>query len=312
MFPGAGPRRSRPTSTCAAQNPGAECQSREQEEPTIEEERAIFLRRTAGFLQKSNSFCAVASCCASTWTPPVAAAFASSLDEVVVKPDSLVGDAGSEPVWLDAAVVPWVMPVLRSTSAIDAMQHRFGSRARYPHESSRSKPLQERDRICEPSDSEEEHRPLEKANNVPHAEHVDQVLLGNVVVAADVSLQRRKDAPVLEQGVAAVNLELRQGRVRLAQLVSGGVSRVVAWRGPRCGCGCRLFSRRRDGKVLELLSQDDDGLLEEERVLHVGLGERRAERQVSTGTLVARSAIKGVAGSREKVEDKVEALGVEL
>lgn len=101
-------------------------------------------RRTAGFLQKSNSFCAVASCCASTWTPPAAAAFAfaSSLEVVVVvKPDSLVGDAGSEPAVL-AVVVPWVMPVLRSTSAIDAMQHRFGSRARYPHVSSRSKPLQ--------------------------------------------------------------------------------------------------------------------------------------------------------------------------
>ena len=272
-------------------------------------------RRTAGFLQKSNSFCAVASCCASTCTPPVAAAFAfaSSLEEVVVKPDSLVGDAGPEPALL-AVVVPWVMPVLRSTSAIDAMQHRFGSRARYPHVSSRSKPLQR--------DGENVGFLVEGnldngkgVKNAPHAEHVDQVLLGDVVVAADVSLQRRKDAPVLEQGVAAVNLELRQRRVRLAQLVSGGVSRVVGRRrcGPRCGCGCdSLFPRRRDCKVLEFLSQYDDGLLEEERVLHVGLGQGRAERQVSTGTVVAWSAVKGVAGRREKVEDKVEALGVEL
>ena len=88
-------------------------------------------RRTAGFLQKSNSFCAVASCCASTWTPPVAAACAASSLEVVVvvSPDSLVGEVGLEPVPL-LVVVACVMPVLRSTSAIEAMQHRFGSRAR--------------------------------------------------------------------------------------------------------------------------------------------------------------------------------------
>lgn len=77
-------------------------------------------RLTAGFRQNSSSFCAVASCCASTWTPP----FASSC---IVGPDSLAGDAGFEPA---PAVFEYEMPVLRRTSAIEAMQHRFGSRAR--------------------------------------------------------------------------------------------------------------------------------------------------------------------------------------
>lgn len=138
------------------------------------------------------------------------------------------------------------------------------------------------------------------ALNAPHAEHVDQVLLCNVVVAADVALQRRKYAAVVEERVAAVDLELRQRRVGLAIVVR---ARVRLSRR-------RALLARRDRKVLELLAQDNDGLLEEERVLHIGLGERRREREVAPRA-VGR-AVERVARGAEEVEDKLEALRVEL
>lgn len=74
--------------------------------------------RTAGFRQNRSSFCAVASCCALTCAPPCSSTLESG-------PFSFDGDDGAE---LPSGGC--TIPVLRRTSAIDAMQHRDGSSER--------------------------------------------------------------------------------------------------------------------------------------------------------------------------------------
>lgn len=44
--------------------------------------------------------------------------------------------------------------------------------------------------------------------NAPHTEHVNEMLLRDVVLPVDVPLQRREDALALEKGVSTVDLEL--------------------------------------------------------------------------------------------------------
>lgn len=67
--------------------------------------------RTAGFLQKSKSFCAVPIC---------------------------TGSISGGPSLLSSR---WLIPVLRRTRAIEDITLRWGSQALYPHSSSRLKPL---------------------------------------------------------------------------------------------------------------------------------------------------------------------------
>lgn len=134
------------------------------------------------------------------------------------------------------------------------------------------------------------------------------MLLGDVVIPTDVPLQRGKDAAVLQEGIAAVDLELGEGRVRLARVVCPGME------GGQCGfTRSRPYwrARRRDRKVFELLSQDDDSLLEEERVLHARVGEGRVEGEVAPGALPS-GAVERVARGAKEVEDVFEAFRVEL
>ena len=59
-------------------------------------------------------------------------------------------------------------------------QHRFGSIARYPHSSSRLNPLNTDVRLAET-------RKLTKT--LPHAKHVNQVLLCNIILLIHVPLE---------------------------------------------------------------------------------------------------------------------------
>jgi hypothetical protein len=127
------------------------------------------------------------------------------------------------------------------------------------------------------------------------------MLLSDVVLAVDVPLQCGEDAPSAKKGVSAVGLEFEEGSVGLARLVRPGEFSVEVG---------RVSSLGRDCEVLELFSEDDDGLLKEERVLHVRLGDGGGEGEIAAGT-VGR-AVERVAGVGEEVEDELEALGVEL
>lgn len=92
--------------------------------------------------------------------------------------------------------------------------------------------------------------------NAPHAQHIDEMLFGDIVLPVDVPLERRKDALPVEELPPALRLERHQGWVGVAVLV-------------RCWAIWTLCSSlfRWDGKELELFPQDNDGLLVEERVL---------------------------------------------
>ena len=93
------------------------------------------------------------------------------------------------------------MPVFKSTRAIEEMQQRDGSSARYPHSSSRLKPLQRRGRYTGAQ--------CERRGKVPHAQHVDEVLFRYVVLLVDVPLESGEDIPLLEQVIATFALEVQ-------------------------------------------------------------------------------------------------------
>lgn len=125
------------------------------------------------------------------------------------------------------------MPVLRRTSAIEDIQHLVGSSARKPHSSSRLKPL-----------FVELARKLdERKLSAPHAEHVNQVLFGDVVFPVHVPLQCSKDTLFLHQILAAFSFDTQEGIVGDTVCVGGSVS---------------IFRRNR--KVLELFAEDYNSL----------------------------------------------------
>lgn len=122
------------------------------------------------------------------------------------------------------------------------------------------------------------------------------MLLRNVVLSIHISLEGGEYARAREEGVAAVDLELEQLVVREAEAVRRGENGET-------GFG-------RDRKVLELLAEDNDGLLVEERVLEVRLVRRERVGELAGGAL--RWPVEGEARGTEEGEDKVEALRVEL
>lgn len=79
------------------------------------------------------------------------------------------------------------------------------------------------------------------------------MLLRQVVLLADVSLQRREDALLLQQFLPTLLLQVDQLCTRLP--------------GARVGRGLGNIAFRRDGKVFELLAKDDNGLLGQEWIL---------------------------------------------
>ena len=195
---------------------------------------------------------------------------------------------------------------------MDDMQHLDGSIARYPHSSSRSNPLQS------PTDTHIRHGTrLERRDDqsgmrgstegqgldAPHAEHVDQVLLGEVVLLVDVALEGGEDVALVEEVLATVALEVEQRLV-------GDAARVGA-------LGAVLG---RDGEVLELLAEDDDRLLRQERVLRrrrakVGRGRATLEELLLCGKQpagVGGCSVELVSSMLEEVEDVVEAVWIEL
>lgn len=89
------------------------------------------------------------------------------------------------------------------------------------------------------------------APDPPHAEHIDEMLLGQIILLVHIPLQRREDGLSLGQRFAALPLHL-------AELLVGH-SRGHLRARQRSGDG--------DGKVLEFLAEDDDGLFGEEGVL---------------------------------------------
>lgn len=89
-----------------------------------------------------------------------------------------------------------------------------------------------------------------------NTEHVDQVLFGHIVLLVDVALEGRKDFALLQQMVATFGLDLD-----LADISQNGT------------CGGDLFFGGKsslwwsDGKIVELFSQDNDGLFVQQWVL---------------------------------------------
>jgi hypothetical protein len=140
-----------------------------------------------------------------------------------------------------------------------------------------------------------------KGRSAPHAKHVDEMLLGDVVLAVDVSLQGGEDASSAKESVSTVDFELQERGVRFSCLVRSRKFGVEVR---------RVRTLWRDGKVLELFTEDDDGLLEEERVLHVRLGDGGGEGEIAAGTIGG--TVERVASVGEEVEDKLEALAVKL
>jgi hypothetical protein len=126
------------------------------------------------------------------------------------------------------------------------MQHLLGSRARYPHSSSRSNPLQVGS-VERSAHGLNRHKRL----NRPHTEHIDEVLLSNVVFPIHIALERGEDTLPTEEMAPTL---LFQGDQVLGRDTVG----IGVWdRGIRLG---------RDRKVLELLAQNDNGLFVKERV----------------------------------------------
>ena len=116
------------------------------------------------------------------------------------------------------------------------------------------------------------------------------MLLGDVVLAVDVALQRGEDGSPRQEMLAALPLELGQGSVGRAVLVRRGLLRI---------------GRAGDAEPLELLAQHDDRLLVEQRIVQVVRRIRRfAGRPIRPVEVDARALEEG--------EDELEALGVKL
>ena len=91
---------------------------------------------------------------------------------------------------------------------------------------------------------------LTAAEYTPHTQHVNKMLLGNIVFLVHVPLQRGEDILFIHEVIARSPFNVRQWLVRQPILVSRSVC-FFGW----------------DGKVLELLSKYNNGLLREKRVL---------------------------------------------
>ena len=138
--------------------------------------------------------------------------------------------------------------------------------------------------------------------DVPHAKHVDQVLLREVILLVDVALKRGEDVSFVKEVFAAIPLEVEQRIVRDASRVR-----------------CFLPILRRNREVFKLLAEDDDRLLGQERVLRrrgpeIGSGRATLEELLlrrKEARSIAR-AVKLLARMLKEREDEFKAVGVEL
>lgn len=147
-----------------------------------------------------------------------------------------------------------------------------------------------------------------RAKDAPHAQHVDEMLLGDVVLAVDVPLQRGEDALPPQERIPTVHLELEQRLIGLAVLIRSSNLSALLIAEDRQSILHRSLGW--NGKVLELLSKDDDGLLQEERVLHVGLRGRGRLAQVATRAFWW--SVEVVTRRAEEIEHELQTLSVEL
>lgn len=91
---------------------------------------------------------------------------------------------------------------------------------------------------------------MERQQGAPHAQHVNQVLLRDVVFLIDIALQRRKDVALVQQKLAAFPLQVKK-RV---------VCNTVAIRCCRSLLGW-------NGEILEFLAEYNNGLLCQQGIL---------------------------------------------
>lgn len=131
------------------------------------------------------------------------------------------------------------------------------------------------------------------------------MLLRKVILLANIPLEGREDALLLQQLHPTRFLQVDQRLARLSCLCVRGSLRVIAfWR---------------DGEVLEFFSKDDDGLLGEQWVLRrrkvgrrvIGCGVNEVLLCLVESREVARS-VEGVLSLTEEREDEGETLRIEL
>ena len=125
---------------------------------------------------------------------------------------------------------------------MEEMMLRFGSQALKPHSSSRLKPLNQGSannhvapRSFGAGDS---------ALCLPHAKHVDQVLLRQIILLVHIPLQGSKDQFPFRQCPSTICLESSELCIPHARI------------DVRLGCSTGLS----DTEVLELFTENDDGL----------------------------------------------------
>ena len=95
------------------------------------------------------------------------------------------------------------MPVFNSTKAIEDMQQRDGSRARKPHSSSRLNPLKFLVSML--------HRiHLMTSKYTPHAQHVNKMLLGDIIFLVHVPLKRGEDILFIHKVIPRPAFNVRQ------------------------------------------------------------------------------------------------------
>lgn len=134
----------------------------------------------------------------------------------------------------------------------------------------------------------------------PHAQHINEVLLGDIVLLVNVALQRSEDVSFLHDILSASTFYVEKGWVGDALFVGGCVAALWGY-----------------SEIFEFLSKYDDGLFGQKWVLSGGgtkvrggpiqqmlLGSKQAGR--------ARGAIKRVRRIPEEIQDVCKALRIEL
>lgn len=87
----------------------------------------------------------------------------------------------------------------------------------------------------------------------PHAQHINEVLFGNVVLLVDVALQRSEDVSFLHDVLTASTFHVEEGLVGIALFIGSCVA--VLWG---------------DGEIFQFFSKYDNGLFAQEWVLRGG------------------------------------------
>lgn len=126
------------------------------------------------------------------------------------------------------------------------MQHREGSNALKPHSSSRSKPLESYH-----AQSSDQIPKIEK--NQPHAKHINQMLLSNIVLLIHIPLQCCENIPLAHKIIPRPPLNLCQ-RLSREPILLNLCRAILRW----------------NREILKFLSKNDNCLLGYQWVLRRG------------------------------------------